>query len=117
MSQKQDLYVDQGSEYRHTFKYREADKVTPVPLTGLTGRCHVRESVEAEATLYEATTETSGLEITDIANGVIVLTIPGTTTSAWLVEEAVYDIELVDGVQKPFRLVQGRIFLNREVTR
>ena len=111
------LRVKQGSEFRWTYKYVEDDGVTPIPLSGFTARAQVRESVWSSDYVYEATTENGGLEITDPANGIVLFKIPGAESTSWLIDKGVYDIELVDGASKPYRLVQGEISISREVTR
>ena len=116
MAQRKNLRLDQGSDFRHTFLYREPDGVTAIDLTGFTARAQVRESIWSATPLYEATTETTGLQITDPTNGKVVLTIAGSVSEAWLVDQAVYDIEVVDS-GSPTRIVQGTLFIDREATR
>jgi len=117
MAQRKNLHLDQGSDFRHTFLYREPDGETPIDLTGFTARAQVRESIWSATPLYEATTETAGLEISDPVAGKVVLTIAGSVSEAWLADQAVYDIEVVDASSKPSRIVQGTIYIDRESTR
>ena len=117
MAQRKNLRVDQGSDFRHTFLYREPDGETPIDLTDFSARAQVRESIWSQTPLYEASTESSGLLIADPVNGKVVLSIPGSVSEGWLVDQAVYDIEVVDATSKPSRIVQGTIFIDREATR
>lgn len=118
MAQHLNLRIDQGSEYRHTFHYREPDGVTPISLAGFSARAHVRLSPWSDTTIYEATTDTSGLEITNAGQGTLVLTVPGTVSAAWINDQSIYDIEIVStSDDKPYRIVQGKIFMNSEATR
>lgn len=110
MANTRNLRMDQGSAFIHTF-------VLPIDLTAYTLRGHVRKSKFSDETLFEASTATSGLTITDAPNGKFVLEIPADTSAAWLAESAAYDIEIVDSLGRPTRVVQGTIFINREVTR
>ena len=88
---------------------------SPVNLTGYTARMQVRTNYEAEDTLVSLTS--SGGDITlGGALGTIAVTIAASVTQGLQLDEAVYDLELVNGATVT-RLIQGRAIISREVTR
>ncbi len=114
------LRIDQGSTYIHTFTYTDADTLNPIDITGFSARCQVRPCVDADDTdlMFDGDSAAKGnVAITDAANGQVELTIPGSVSDAWDVIEAVYDLEVVDGSDEPTRIVQGTVFIDKQVTR
>jgi len=111
-----DLCIMQGSEYVHTFQYREADETTVIPLTGYTARCQIRAGIDDTDTIFDGTSGTGELSING-ALGEVTLTVSGAASSLWDDYEGVFDVEVIDGVGIPTRIAQGSMFLDREVTR
>lgn len=109
------LTIPQGSTYRHTFYYRDAAGAV-VSLAGYTARLQFRESIDAAAILYEATTANGFITINGAA-GDVTLEIAAATTAAWTFRAAVYDLEIISSDGKVTRLVKGRVKVDPEVTR
>ena len=116
MAARKNLRIDQGSDFKHRFRYLERDGVTPIPLINYSARGQVRPYVESDEILHEATTD-NGYLVIDEAAGYVDFLVPGEISSQWWTDEAVYDIELLDPLGRPVRLVQGDIYLDRETTR
>jgi len=107
-----DLYVDQGSEFTYQFLYRQADETTVIPLSGYTGKFQVRDY---DGNLLHEGTVVDYLTI-DGPNGKVTITIPGSVSSDWEVDEAQYDVEVYDPSATPYRIVEGTVFVDPEVT-
>lgn len=111
---KVNLVIPQGSTFKQIYYFKDSAGVA-VDLTGYTGRCQFRESVDATATLYNSLTLG---DVTIVgATGAVTLEIPAATTTAWTFRSAVYDIEIVAADGKVTRLAKGRVRVDPEITR
>lgn len=110
------LVLEQGTTFKHTFYWRDADGVTPIDLTGYTARMQIRSSYDATSFLLELTTENGRISITP-STGRIDLTVTAADTASVTWDRGVYDLELIDGFEEVTRLVQGRVNVSKEVTR
>jgi len=120
MATKVNLRIDQGSTYKHTFTYTDELTDLPVPLTGYSCRAQIRPFLEADDAdlMFDGDDGAKGnVAIVDAPNGKVLLTVPASISDAWTQEEAVYDVEVVDSGGEPFRIVQGQVFINKQVTR
>jgi hypothetical protein len=86
----------------------------PMNLAGYTARMDIRASVDATATIATLTTANAKIIL---GTGVVELLLPATETAGFTFQQAVYDLELVDGSGKVTRLLDGIITLSKEVTR
>ncbi len=68
---------------------------------------HIRETLPSTTTLHELTTENGGITLGGIA-GTIELLITATDTASFNFSAAVYDLELVNGVEVT-RLIKGSV--------
>jgi hypothetical protein len=87
----------------------------PVPLNNLSARMQLRESVDSNTILYEATS-TGGQILVDNTNKTIIITILGDVTSTFDFVTAVYSLELYNG-NNVIPFLVGNITLVPEVTR
>jgi hypothetical protein len=87
----------------------------PVDLTGFTARMDIRETLDSDEVIHTLTTENDGIVLGDAA-GTIDLLIPAATTEDFDFNNAVYDLELINGAVVT-RLISGAITLSKEVTR
>lgn len=108
-----DITIEQGATFQMNLTWKDSTG-TPVNLTGYSARMQVRTTYEAEDTLV------SLVSPTDItlggALGTIAVVIAASATQLLQIDEAVYDLELVNGSQVT-RLLQGKATISREVTR
>lgn len=115
------LRIDQGSTYNHTFTWVDEATGDPVNMTTYSEvRCQIRPYLEAgdAEIMFDGDNLVKGnVSFLDAANGVVLLTVPASISDAWEQEEAVYDIEVVDAAGEPHRIVQGQVFINKQVTR
>lgn len=88
----------------------------PVPLTGLSARMQIRESVDSSVIIHSATTANQQILI-DAEQNIISIEIPASNTTLFNFNTAVYSVELYrnDGEVIPFLV--GGITLVPEVTR
>ena len=110
---KVNLKIFQGSTYSHRFIVQKEG--VSLPLTGYTARMHIRQTVASDTILYQ-TTEAGDLDI-DEANGWIDLEIHGDVSELWTFTSGVYDIEIETPGGKPYRIAEGSVKVDPEVTR
>lgn len=109
-----DITIEQGATFTLSLTWKDSTG-NPVNLTGYSARMQVRTSYEAEDTLVSLTSS-GGDIVLGGALGTIIITIAASATQTLQLDEAVYDLELVNGATVT-RLLQGRATVSREVTR
>lgn len=110
-----DLEIEQGATFYKSIKWFEADKITPVNLTGYTARMHIRSDVDSPSVLASLASPTD--IVLGGTAGTIVLQISATATGAYTFTEGVYDLELEDASGDVTRLIYGGVQVTPEVTR
>lgn len=88
----------------------------PVPLVGYSARMQIRESVDSDTVIYEATS-VNGQIVLDNSLGTITITIPASATGLFTFTTAVYSVELFDTNGKVIPFLVGNLTLVPEVTR
>lgn len=111
---KYDITVEQGALFSLPLEFTADDVL--VDLTGAQARLQARTSVSAKTKLFELTTENGGITLGGVA-GTITLTMTAATTAALSFDRGVYDLEIAPVGGEPYRLLEGSVFLSREVTR
>ena len=105
--------IYQGTTFMINFSW----DVPGYPLqVSCNGSMQIRPNIASEEVICEATTE-NGKIIISTVNKAISVKIPSTVTEEFSFEKAVYDIELEFPNGDKFRIVQGNLNLNPEVTR
>jgi len=113
-----ELIVPQGATFIYEVTYKDPDTDLPINLTGYSARLQIREKIDSTTTIYSAlsTGLTPALVIT-AGSGLVVLTVPATTTAGWTFKKAVFDLEIESTLGVVTRLVKGTMILDKEVTR
>jgi len=111
---KLDLTIEQGATFEHILIWKDTDEVV-INLTDYDARMQIRTAVDSNSVIHELTVTNSGITITG-TEGKITLQISATKTASFNWTEAVYDLELISSGGIVTRLVEGRVFLNKEVT-
>lgn len=115
-----DLELQQGATYERTIVWQAADG-TPRSLAGLQARLQVRGKLDDAAPVLSLTSEpAAGLVVEpDGETGRLDVRIGADLTGALAVRGGVYDLEVYDPADPStvHRLLQGRVKLDREVTR
>jgi len=106
--------IDQGAYWQRSLKLFNPDE-SVYNLTGYTARMHLRRDLKATTPVIALTTENGRISLGG-SNGTITLTLQAADT-ATIQHDCVYDLEIVTNDGKPYRVVQGNIRLNPEVTR
>jgi hypothetical protein len=109
-----DITIEQGATFQMSLTWKDSNNA-PVNLTGYTARMQVRTNYEAEDTLVSLTSPSGGIVLGGVL-GTIAITIDASVTQSLQIDEAVYDLELVNGATVT-RLLQGKATISREVTR
>lgn len=116
-----DFKIEQGAKLSKRFQYNDEDGVA-VPLTGFSGRMQIRETTDDTVILLELTTANTriifeaGAVVGQIDWFVGALDTE-TGTLDWL--SGVYDFEVVEDADPDnvIRLLEGKVTVDREVTR
>lgn len=110
---KHDIVIEQGAGFALPLTFT-ADG-TPVDFTGSTAKMQIREKTGSSVVLVELSTANS--RITLAADGTLEATLTAEVTAGLKFSDAVYDLEITPMSGEPYRLLEGRVFLDREVTR
>ena len=105
----------QGTTLRKKFTWLDANGVA-MDLTGYTGRCQLRTSIQDTVAAIDMTTLNGGVLI-DGLQGTITLYATDVQTAALDKDTYVYDLEIIDPSTDVSRLVYGTITVVKEVTR
>ena len=117
---KINLTIYQGTDFYKSFQWLtgSGDNQTPVNITGCMFRMHIRVKITDETPLLVLTTENNRIQIIDAEQGKFKIVIDAETTASMnFSTKAVYDLEIIDSLNKVSRLFGGTITLNPEVTR
>lgn len=111
---KYNLTVEQGTTFIKQITLKDATTGVPRDLTGWTGRAMIRLSYD-DVTPYAVFTV-----ITDGTSGNLSLNLTSVQTAGFDFEAALYDVELVQNGTSPEyveRILQGNVYLSKEVTK
>jgi hypothetical protein len=121
------IRFDKGKTLKPVFYYLSPTN-TVIDLDGYTARMQVRLTNDTATTIWDLTTENSGLDIvtgtatladgTTVANAQgIKLNVTATQTAAVTWEKAVFDIELIEPLLDVLPFIKGTLTPSPEVTR
>lgn len=104
--------VEAGATFNaYSFQYLQDDGVTPVDLTGWTGKLQVRETTTSSTVAIEV------IPTLTPSTGMVDFTFSATQTSSLTASQYVYALELYSPTNVTVRLVEGKIFVSPEVVR
>lgn len=109
------IKLNQGSSYTLPLVLKDGDG-NLVNLSGYSAAMQIRIVPEAEDVIDELSTG-NGRIVIDAENGKLTLSFPHEVTEAYPAGQFFYDIEIVSADDEVTRILQGRIFINAEVTR
>lgn len=107
------LIIRQGATFQRRWRITDPATGTPRDLTAWSARGHIRAHMSDVDTLFEWI----GSGISCDADGYVTITVPPSTSTAWVWTYGVYDIELVDPGGRVARIAQGAVRVSPEVTR
>jgi len=111
---KHDITIEQGSGFTLPLTFSADDAV--VDLTGCTAKMQIREKTGSPNVLIELSTTNGRVTLGGTA-GTVEAELTATETAALKFSKAVYDLEITPPTGQPYRLLEGDVFLDREVTR
>jgi hypothetical protein len=109
-----DITIYQGATFTQQFTWKDQNG-TAIDLTGYTARMMARTAVD-NATPFISLATGGGIALGGAA-GTITLTMSDAQTAALAAQYGVYDLELIDGSGNVSRLLQGNLFVHKEITR
>ena len=115
MAEEYDFNIDQGATFQKLIVWKDPDG-NAIDLTDYTARMQIRKTVNSNEVLVEATTENGYITLGG-ADGTINISIPASVTENFTFRRGVYDLELESSGGIVTRLLQGCVFVSREVTR
>lgn len=110
-----DILIEQGATFRLELAWKLDG--APVDLTSYSARMQVRGSVESTAALLSLTSAAGGGITLGGAAGTITIVASAASTSALVIRNGVYDLELESAGGEVTRLVQGAVTVSPQVTR
>ena len=105
------LTVDQGAYWSKVITYETGatfDAVTPVNLTGYTARLKIRRKGSSDPALLSLT-HASGITLGGAAGTITVVLTAAQTAALPTGADLVYDLDVIDGSSRPYRLVRGKV--------
>ncbi len=115
MAQVHNITIEQGTPFTQEFLVKNPDNSNK-DLTGYTARMQFRTAYSSSTVILDATTANGKLTI-DVPNSKCSIVLSAADTASLLYYAYVYDIELVDSLNVPKRMVQGTVTINPEVTK
>lgn len=124
---KYSFVVEQGSTLNFEIQYKDSTG-TPIDLTGYSGKMQIRSDYADNSPTTYITLSSSlaadgtGLNFsgsngtTPLASGSIAIVISAASSSAFIFDDAKYDLELTYGTTVT-RILEGNVKLSKEVTR
>lgn len=109
------IKLNQGSTYTLPLILKDGEGAL-IDLSGYSAAMQIRIVPEAEEVIDELSTD-NGRIVIDAENGKLTLSFPHEVTEQYPAGQFFYDIEIVSADDEVTRILQGRIFINAEVTR
>lgn len=114
-----DILIEQGSTFNLYIQYKDSAGSLQALGSGYTARMKIKDYVDGDviASTESADNPKNTLSITLASSGNnIVVTMNATNTAALDFDSAVYDLELISSSLTE-RVIEGRVKLNKEVTK
>jgi len=105
----------QGATWQNDFKWIDKTNNTPINLAGYTAKLEIRNKPGGNV-LYHTSSTANGEITLDEQNGIFKIEIPAVATEAFNFKVAHYDFEAYSG-SRVYRIAQGSVELNKEVTK
>lgn len=111
-SLKYDLTILQGATFGLTVKLKQSNGL-PFDLTGYTGKGQIRETPDDPVSICDIDITFSNPR----KNGQIELKIPADKTKEFNFGWGVYDVKLTSSQDEVIRILQGKVLVDKEVTK
>ena len=110
MASISNIFIDQGATFTTTLTINDSTG-SALDLTNFTARSHIRAT--KESTSYVPFTMT----FPDRSAGKVTMTLTSDASSGMSAGQYVYDLEIESATGVVTRLIEGKVTLNREITR
>tara|TARA_Y100001972_G_scaffold92910_1_gene113825 strand:+ start:2250 stop:2603 length:354 start_codon:yes stop_codon:yes gene_type:complete len=108
--------IEQGATFGQTLTLKDSSD-TVINLTGYTSaEMDLRETPESSSTVATLTTSNSRITLGGAA-GTVTLAISAADTANLTAGDGVYDLEIVDGSSRVYRILEGTYSIRRNVSR
>lgn len=119
---KSDLYIEQGATFLFQFEWR-ADSLTepgspgePIDLTGAVLRMQIRKTQQSEALVDASSTGAEPALTHNDTGGTITIKLPASSTNLLVSKTCMYDLEAVMPDGDVFRVIEGAVTVNPNIT-
>lgn len=115
-----DLTIVRGETWQRVFAWTTGVPAMPVDLTGWTARMQIRQDwlapgLPSGSALVSLTTENGAITLGGAA-GTVEAIIDATTTSSLVIDDGVYDLELISPSGRVTKLLRGDVRVLPEAT-
>lgn len=110
------IVIEQGADFSLPLTWRDGTNAL-VNISGYSARMQIRENYESDDYIVSLTSGINGGITLGGAAGTILVEISAAVTATMSQSAAVYDLEMVSSAGVVTRLVQGNVYISREVTR
>lgn len=107
-----DFTIYQGSEFEVDIDYQEEG--VDFDLSGYTAQLQIRLKDSSTSTIYDTDDDVDSITI---SGNTVSIRIPAASTAAFTFRRAHYDLEITSDANKTYRILQGVMTLNKEITR
>jgi len=108
--------IEQGATFGQTLTLKDSSD-TVINLTGYTSaEMDLRETPESSTVVATLTTSNSRITLGGAA-GTVTLAISASDTANLTAGDGVYDLEIVDGSSRVFRILEGTYTIRRNISR
>ncbi len=107
-----DIEIDQGADTERAFVCLDGNG-NPMDFSGFTARMQIRSAVWAGKVIDELSTENGRLAM---SGSKIIAMFPHAVTSTYPGGRSVYDLEIISGTERVYRLLKGAFVVCPEVT-
>ena len=115
MAGSADLIIEQGADWIRNIYWQDSNSAY-VNVAGYTARMQVREHRSSPSTILELTTSNGRIAVTAVS-GLFTMTLTNAETTAMTWDAGYYDLEVVSSAGFVTRLLEGKIKLNKQITR
>lgn len=112
-----DFEIEQGSTFQKSIKFYKDDELTePRDMSGFEWDMHIRKTEDSDESILELNSSDGDIDTSSQSEGKITINISSDTTADLDFTTGVYDLEYINESNR-FRVLEGDIYLDKEVTR
>ena len=105
-----------GNDFNKLLEIRQEDGVTPIDVTGYSFKMQIKKCKDDDTAIATLTSPTD-IDISDAANGNIIINISDTVTATYEEQNAVYDLQWTTDLGIVTTILEGDIQILQTVTK